>query len=192
MKKRLISIFFLLFLCSSAYSQVNYGEHILGPSIGFWVKGSSPIIGFNYEYELPQAGIGNIGVGGIARYWTFNETHTKIDSVNKKYTFTVKYTNIFLGGQINYNFNMIGDGRFVPYGGLVLGFNNVNDKYTADSVGVPHVLKSYDKAYVNGLLIWVQGGFRYFFTPRLAGTVRLGLGNIDFSTIELGLDFKLN
>ncbi len=174
-------VFVIIFLIPLQISaQFKNGGHYIGGSIGFWVKGSTPILGVNYEYGLPQDNIGLFGIGGIFRYWRYTE-----DSKD----FKQEITNYVAAGQINYNFNRIANGKFSPYIGLVIGFNNATTKYTAfdknSVIGKP-------TEYKNGLILWGQGGFRFFFTPKLAGTVRLGLGNLDFSTIELGVDYKLN
>ena len=174
-----IFILFIFLIPLQLHSQFKTGGHYIGGSIGFWVKGSTPILGANYEYGLPQDNIGIFGIGGIFRYWRYSED-------TKEYKQEI--TNYVAAGQVNYHFNRITNGKFSPYVGLVIGFNNATTKYTAfdknSIIGKP-------TEYKNGLILWAQGGFRFFFTPKIAGTVRLGLGNLDFSTIELGIDYKL-
>jgi len=36
------------------------------------------------------------------------------------------YSNVFIGGQANFNFNQISDGKFVPFAGVVLGIYSSN------------------------------------------------------------------
>ncbi len=107
---------------------------------------------------------------------------------NYPYGDSWKYTFSSFGVQSNYNFNQIGDGKFVPFVGLVLGYNNVNGTYTDYT---KHGYIVYEAGYTSGAWLWAQAGFRYFFSDRVAGAVRLGLGNFDFNALELGVDFKL-
>jgi len=163
-----------------SFSQLKQGDNLLGGSLGFWAKGNVPLFGANFESNVTQAGIGTIGVGGIFRYYRF--TNVYIDGDSRQYTFTS------FGLQGNYNFNQIGNGKFVPFVGLVLGYNNVNTTYTNVT---RNAIYYSDISYTSGAWLWAQTGFRYFFSRSVAGSVRLGLGNNDFSTLELGLDFKL-
>jgi hypothetical protein len=179
--KILISVLFIiLFLTGSANSQLKEKDNLLGFSLGFWAKGNVPMIGVNFESNVSQAGIGTIGIGGIFRYYTYTNTYSNGDS--RKYTFSC------FGAQFNYNFNQIGDGKFVPYAGLVLGYNNVNNTYTDFT---KHGVYISDVSYTSGAWLWLQFGMRYFFSQSVAGTARFGVGNNDFNTLELGVDFKL-
>ncbi len=180
MKYRLLLIAMIFFNLTQIYSQIKESNHLAGVTLGFSSKSQNIIFGANYEYELPQSGIGLFAIGAIVRIWTYKE---------KIYNNTVdlKYTNITLGGQVNYNFNQISSGKFVPFVGLVVGYNNVSTKYTSyDNISII----GYDQTYKSGLFIWGQGGFRYFFNKKIAGILRLGLGNFDLSTIEIGFDYK--
>jgi hypothetical protein len=182
MKKMKTTIFLVLFLlCAilSAHGQLQEKDNLLGATLGLWAHNHVPTIGVNYEYQLTQAGIGTISLGGILKYYSWTDNYHDGDS--RKYTFTT------LGIQSNYNFNQIGDGKFVPFLGLVISYNSVNETYT-DVHG--HGVYYTDIAYTSGAWIWAQTGMRYFFTPNVAGAVRLNLGNNDFYTIELGVDFK--
>jgi hypothetical protein len=176
--KTLFLLVTVLFLNTvSGYSQLKEHEHLLGPSIGFWPSGSVPTFGANYEYQLTQAGIGTISLGGIFRFTTFKDNFDPNDYYSFNY-----YT---FGLQSNYHFNQIGDGRFVPFVGLVLGYNSVS--YTRHTVNE----YPYTVSYNSNIWIWAQFGARYFFSSRVAGAIRFGLGNFNFNTIELGVDFKL-
>jgi hypothetical protein len=180
MKITIYSIIFLLCLIATSHSQLKQGDNLLGVSVGFWAKGSVPMFGLNFESNITQAGIGTIGLGGLFRYYSYTFNYPNGDS--RKYAFTS------FGFQANYNFNEIGDGKFVPYFGLVLGYNNVNNTYTDVTKHGEYIT---DVSYTSGMWLWVQLGMRYFFSPAVAGTVRLGLGNNEFNTLELGVDFKL-
>jgi|SRR4029453_429794 len=174
------AIFILLTLSNFSYSQLKQKDNLLGGAIGFWAKEDAPMFGINFESQLDQAGIGTIGLGGIFRYYAYSYYYSNGDS--RRYSFTS------FGLQCNYNFNQIGDGKFVPFAGLVLGYNYVHNTYTDYTKN--GVYES-DVHYTSGAWLWLQGGLRYFFSRSVAGSVRLGLGNHDFNTLELGVDFKL-
>lgn len=180
MKRSIAVIIFLAVLSTSVFSQLKEKDNLLGGSIGFWAKGEVPMFGVNFESQLTQAGIGTISLGGIFRYYSYSYNYSNGDS--RKYSFTS------FGAQTNYNFNQIGDGKFVPFAGLVLGYNYVNSTYTDFT---KHGVYVSDLSYKSGAWLWGQAGMRYFFSPNVAGSVRLGLGNNDFNTLELGVDFKL-
>jgi hypothetical protein len=175
----LISVFVVL-LCSQADAQLKEKDNLLGVSLGFWGKGEVPVFGVNYENEITQAGIGALGIGGLFRYYTLTTNYSNGDYW--KYSFSS------LGFQTNYNFNQIGDGKFVPFGGLVIGYNNVSSTYTDVT---KHGVYISDAVYTSSAWLWLQLGMRYFFSDRVAGSLRLGVGNNEFNTLELGVDFKL-
>jgi hypothetical protein len=177
MKKTIIASAVLLFSITSLHAQLRERDNLLGPSIGFWPSGSAPTFGLNYEYQLTQEGPGTISLGGVFRYTTWRSDITPTDywSVNY-YTF---------GVQSNYNFNEIAEGKFVPFVGLVLGYNSVS--FTHNGPGYSYTWGGYGSE----LGLWLQGGMRYFFSPKVAGAVRLGLGSFNYNTIEIGVDFKL-
>ncbi len=179
MIKKLLLLFILTVSLATSVSQIKYQDQLFGGTLGFWAKGSTPIFGANYEFQLPPAGMGTIGIGGMVRYWTYTEKYQN----NDQRDFTV----FMASGQLNYNFNQLGQGKFVPFIGIVTGFQNVNAKYT--SFTNTNII-AYDTEYKSGFLVWLQGGARYFFSKKIAGVARLGLGNLDFSTLELGVDYK--
>ena len=180
MKKLIFT--FILFICVTGItnSQLREKDNLLGGTLGFWAKGNSPMLGVNFESEVVQAGIGTIGVGGLFRYYTFTNTYSNGNT--RRYSFSS------LGVQGNYNFNEIGNGSFVPFLGLVLGYNHVNTTYTNIH---GNLITETDITYNSGAWMWAQGGFRYFFNNNVAGSVRAGFGNNDFNTLELGVDIKL-
>lgn len=179
LKKINLAIFVLLLLTVSSFAQLKEKDNLLGPSLGFWPSGSAVTLGLNYENQLAQVEIGTISLGGVFRFTTFRNNFPP--PYDDYYTYNF-YT---IGLQSNYNFNQIGNGTFVPFVGLVLGYNSVNRSYVGRSGYL------YSVNYNSGLWIWGQAGLRYFFSPRVAGVVRLGFGNFDFNTIEIGVDFKL-
>ena len=159
MKKYIFLSFLFILISTSAFSQLQKSEHLFGPSIGLFPKEKSAILGINYEYMLMEKFNGLIGIGGVVRYWSVTK-----ENVNFSYT--------FLGGQANYHFHKLGDGKIEPFLGVVVGLNSIRN---GD----------------NGLWFWGQAGARYFFTPTLAISARTGVGNNSFFHIEFGLDFKV-
>jgi hypothetical protein len=167
MKTTIYSILFLLCLIVSSQAQLKEHDNLMGGTLGFWARNSSPTFGFNYENQVTQAGIGTIGVGALLRYSNY---------ANFPDNRAERFSNVFIGGQGNYNFNEIANGTFVPFLGLVLGF------FSSSPSG--------NSFRESGLWVWGQAGFRYFFSPAVAGVVRFGLGNFNFNALELGVDFK--
>jgi len=175
-----LTLALLLLLVSSANSQLKERDNLLGVSLGLWPSNNAPVLGVNFENQVSQAGIGTIGLGGIFKYYTYGVTYGNGDS--RRYNFSS------FGLQANYNFNQVGDGKFVPLFGLVLGYNSVNSSYT-DVRGNAVFIS--DVSYTSGAWLWAQAGFRYFFSNSVAGGLKVGFGNNNFNTLELGLDFKL-
>jgi hypothetical protein len=167
MKTTIYSIIFFLCVVAASHGQLKEHDNLMGGTLGFWARNSSPTFGFNYENQITQAGIGSIGLGALLRYSNFSNFPNDREE---------RFSNIFIGGQANYNFNQIASGKFVPFLGLVLGF------FSSSPNG--NSLKE------SGLWVWGQAGMRYFFTPAVAGVVRFGLGNFNFNALELGVDFK--
>lgn len=165
---------------SHSYSQLEEGDNLLGASLGFWAKNETPMFGVNFESQLTQSTVGTLGLGGLFRQYSYTNTYGNGDS--RRYSFSS------VGGQLNFNFNRIGDGKFVPFVGLVVGYNYVNNRYTDVTRNAVYVS---DVSYSSGAWLWGQTGLRYFFSPSVAGSVRVGFGNHDFNTVELGVDFKL-
>jgi hypothetical protein len=164
MKTTIFAVIFLLCLMASSEAQLKERDNLMGGTLGFWARNNSPTLGFNYENQVTQAGIGTIGLGVVLRYSNFPNDDSE------------RFANTFIGGQANYNFNEIGEGKFVPLLGVVLGF------YTSSPNG--------NSVKQNGLWLWGQAGARYFFSSAVAGVIRFGLGNFNFNALELGVDFK--
>ena len=178
MKKLIIMIFILFVNVVSINSQVKKGDNFLGASIGLWTKGNTPVLGASFESHVAGSDNGTIGIGGLFRYHGYNEVYS--NGASRDYNFSS------LGFQANYNFTTIANGEFVPYIGLTLGYNNVSQSY----VNRNNEIVANDP-YSSGVWIWGQLGARYFFSSKVAGTVRVGIGNNDFYPLELGVDFKL-
>ncbi len=180
MLKKILVLFTLIlaFAFSNANAQYTPEHHYIGPCIGFAFLGNVPQFGLNYEYSMDLQNFGSVGIGGLFRYWGYSD-----DFFYGK----VSYTNILIGVQGNYHFK-IPESKFDPYVGLVL----------ADDIGSTSV--TYNDAYLHdysfsgsagGFWIAIQGGARYWVSPTLAITGRLGLGSLSYYAFEVGVDFKL-
>lgn len=175
MKSLLLTIFFFVTLTTASFSQLKESQSLFGPSVGFWFYSSVPTFGANYEYQVSQLGeTGTFGLGGIFRYTSYTDSYTYGDWT---------YSYITLGAQGNINFNKIGDGKFVPFIGLVLGYNTVN-------VSSTYTGTFYSATATSGLWMWGQGGLRYFVSPNVAIGARFGAGNYNYYTSEFSVDFK--
>jgi hypothetical protein len=178
MKKTAFIIILSIMLSSALKAQLKEGDGLLGPSLGFWASPNVPTFGLNYEHQLSQLGdVAAISLGGVFRYSTFKSSYPDNNYYNNNY--------MTFGMQSNLNFNRIGEGKFVPFVGLVLGYNYINTNYVSRNGNV------YAANYSSGFWLWGQGGMRYFFSPKVAGSIRFGAGNFNFNVIELGVDFKL-
>ncbi len=177
--KRLIFVLSVLLLAYSLLSaQVKENDDLLGPTIGLYTGPAVPSLGLNYEHQLSQLGdVATISLGGVFRYTSFKNNYP-----DQNY---YQYDYITFGLQSNLNFNQIGNGKFVPFVGLVLGYNIVNSNY------VNHNGVVYSASFNNGFWLWGQAGMRYFFSPKVAGVLRFGAGNFNFNVVEIGVDFKL-
>ncbi|MBS1550439.1 MAG: hypothetical protein JST15_00030 [Bacteroidetes bacterium] len=176
--KKLTIILLLLMPVFSLPAQVRQGDSFLGGSIGLGTKGNSPVLGASFETMISGSQTGSVGIGGLFRYHGYNEVYNNGNS--RDYNFSS------LGFQINYNFTNIATGEFVPYAGLTIGYNNVSNTYVNKNNNVID-----NENYNSGVWIWGQLGARYFFSSKVAGTFRVGVGNNNFYPLELGVDFKL-
>lgn len=164
MKTAIYTFIFFICVSAAAFGQLKQSDNLMGGTLGFWAENKSTTFGFNYENQVTQAGAGTIGLGALLRYSNYLQNERE------------QFSNVFIGGQANYNLNQIGNGKFVPFIGLVLGF------YSSSPDG--NTLEE------SGLWTWAQAGSRYFFSPNVAGVARFGIGNFNFNTLELGMDFK--
>jgi hypothetical protein len=171
----LFVIIMLLFFQCPLKAQYTVDNHYVGPSIGLSFLGSTFQIGGNYEYALNVENFGKIGVGGIFRYWGYS------DAFN---TGKLSYTNIFIGAQGNYHFEIKGNDQLDPYAGLVLAYDGGSVSYSGPA-------GNYATPSQGGVWLGFQGGIRYFINPNLAITGRVGFGTLSYGALELGVDFKL-
>jgi len=144
----------------------------LGPSLGFSFLGSVPEFGVNYEYGMVLQDFGNVGVGGLLRYWSYSE-----DYFYGKWS----YTDILIGAQGNYHFKT--RSKFDPWLGLILA-------YDAGSVKWEGPYATYATPTHGGFFLGAHGGARYWVSPSLALTARIGFGSLSYGSLDLGVDFK--
>jgi hypothetical protein len=177
MNKRIISgIFLITTICllfqSPLNAQYTIGKHYAGPAIGLSFLGSALQLSGNYEYAINVENFGNVGIGGVLRYWGYNENF-----FGGKWS----YTSIFIGAQGNYHFEIKGNNQLDPYAGIVLG-------YEGGSVSGPSGIFSTPSH--GGLWLGFQGGMRYWIKPDLAITGRVGFGTLSYGALEFGVDWK--
>lgn len=179
MHKNFLKILFVagalfLLLQSQVSAQYSLNKHYAGPSIGLSFLGSSFQIGGNYEYSMNIENFGDVGIGGILRYWSYSENF-----FGGKWS----YTNILIGAQGNYHFHIKSDDRFDPYAGIVLAYDGGSVSYSGPGTTVSTPTHG-------GLWLGFQGGIRYFIQPNLALTGRVAFGTLSYGALEIGVDFK--
>jgi hypothetical protein len=179
MKKKVVLLPFLLtmffLLPSTARAQFTADHNYIGPSIGFSFLGSTPEFGLNYEYGMDLQGVGTAGIGGLFRYWGYSESY-----FDGKWS----YTNILIGAQGNYHFKLPND-KLDPYVGIVLAYDVGSTSWSGPN--------NFYNGSVSAGGFWaaIQVGGRYWITPTLALTARLGFGSLSYGALDLGVDFKL-
>ncbi len=159
-----------MFAFSTSNAQFAAEHHFIGHSIGLSFLGSTPEYGLNYEYGVDLQNVGTVGIGGLFRYWGYNETYWK-------------YTNILIGAQGNYHFK-IPDSKLDPYVGLVLAYDIGSTSWKDQELAG-------FSASAGGFWAAIQVGGRYWLTPTLALTARLGFGSLSYGALDVGVDFKL-
>jgi protein-S-isoprenylcysteine O-methyltransferase Ste14 len=172
-KISLFSVLIFLFAISSTFAQFTPDKDYAGPSIGLSFLGSTVQFGANYEHSMVVKDFGTIGIGGIFRYWSYSEDYIGGDW---------SYTNVLIGAQGNYHFKM-SDNKFDPWAGLILA-------YDAGSVSWDGPYSTYASPSYGGLFLGLHGGMRYWFSPNLAGTARIGFGTLSYGALDIGVDFK--
>ncbi len=167
----LLSLIFIF----NANAQYEVEKHYAGPSIGLSFLGSTAQLGLNYEYSFVIKDFGLVGAGGIFRYWGYKENFAGG---------SWSYTNVLFGGQFNYHFKLE-NRKFDPWLGVVLAFDGGSVKTTYSNANVYRADPSH-----GGLWLGFHGGARYWLTPTIALTGRVGFGTLSYGALELGVDFK--
>ena len=173
-KKLLLIIIICLWFQSPVNAQYTIGKHYAGPSIGLSFLGSTFQLGGNYEYAMKVENFGNVGIGGVLRYWGYSENFP-----GGKWS----YTNILIGAQGNYHFKIKDNEQLDPYAGIVLAYDGGSVSYSGP--GGNFATPSH-----GGLWLGFQGGIRYFIKPNLALTGRVGFGTLSYGALEVGVDWK--
>lgn len=164
--KKLLTLFIVTALLSClSFAQFKASQPNLGVTVGFGGGGlsgeSAMPIGVEYNfYEYNK----NIQVGG---YFAFASSTEDINFYTSKGIWT--YTNIVIGAQGNFHFSP-GE-KFDPFVGLMLGYNVASASWKWD----PKPAGATDPTVtVGGIVYSGQAGFNYWFSPKLAGQVRVG------------------
>ena len=123
MKNKFLLILFLICVNGiPSYAQMEEHDNLLGASIGIFTAPAVPTFGFNFENEITGLGdAATLGLGGVLRYTSWRDNFPAPDYNSYNYT--------TIGVQTNFNFNNIGEGKFVPFVGAVLGYNYVNNSF---------------------------------------------------------------
>ena len=162
------------FITTFSLAQYTPGNNYIGPSVGLSFLGSTAQFGINFEHAM-KLDFGTVGIGGIFRYWGYSENFG-----GGKWG----YTDILIGAQGNYHF-IIENNKFAPWIGLTLA-------YDAGSVSWdgPNSYSYATPAY-GGFFIGADAGARYWFSPNIALSARVGVGTLSYSALDVGVDFKL-
>ena len=173
----LILTFFIIGFLSTANAQFVEGGNYFGPSVGLSFLGSAPQLGLNYETGVNLQNVGTIGVGGLFRYWSYSESYNYFNNSGDW-----KYTNILIGAQGNYHF-VIPNSKLDPYVGIVLAYDIASTSWSGpNNFG--------NSVSAGGFWAALQAGGRYWLSPTLALTARLGFGSLSYGALEVGVDFK--
>jgi len=172
---KILFLVFVLFCSTITTAQFEVGKHYVGPSMGLSFQGSVPQFGFNYEHGVNIKDFGNIGFGGILRYWSHNDSF-----VNGEWS----YSDILIGAQGNYHFKLTNE-KIDLWAGLVLAFDAGSVKYKGNNVN--NILSPSH----GGLWLGLHGGGRYWVSQNFALSGRLGFGTLKYGSLEIGCDWKL-
>ncbi len=155
-KSYCITIFISLLLLSTdlSYSQMKLHDNFAGISVSAELDNNVLSVNGNYEHELIMVGQNLIGFGVSIKHTNWSSDVS---------------SNFFVAGQINCNFVNIGDGKFVPLIGIMLGSNlDFKEPYYSGHVGI-----------------------RYFVEKDLSLILKYGLGRRSYIFPEIGIDYKL-
>ncbi len=174
--KSLIGIaaaFFLLTMSSlQAKSQIfAVGDKDINLGIGFgatWYSGAGykttiPPVSASLDIGLKDdIGPGVLGIGGYVGFSSYKWEYSYV------YTYGYKYTTFILGARGTYHMEFID--KLDTYGGLLLGFRLVSDKYFGD-VGY-----TWSSGVGSGLAYSFFVGGKYFLADNIAIFGELGYG----------------
>ncbi len=173
--KQLLSVVLMTVLFTGFINaQFTPNKNYLGPSIGLSFLGSTPQFGANYEYSMDLENFGRVGIGGIFRYWSYSEDY---------YDGGWNYTDILIGAQGNYHFILETD-KFDPWVGLTLAYDAGSVSWDGPSGDY------YSSPTYGGFFIGASAGARYWISPTIGISARVGFGSLSYGGLDLGVDFK--
>lgn len=173
---KMLGLFILLFflLNTTTNAQLELNKNYAGVSAGMSFLGSAGQLGLNYEYALELKDFGSVGVGGIFRYWGYNENVLAA---------SWKYSNFVIGVQGNYHFKL-SDDTFDPWAGIIVAINSSSVTWKGNGVNTNPTPSS------GGMWLAANCGLRYWFAPNFALTGRLSFGNLGYGSLDIGVDYK--
>ncbi|MBN2215727.1 MAG: hypothetical protein JW723_15970 [Bacteroidales bacterium] len=186
--KSLIGMTAALILLAMTSMQVKsqsfeVGDKDVNLGIGF---GATWYSGVGYKTTIPPVcasldfgfkddiGPGVLGLGGYVGFSSYKWEYSYL------YTYGYKYTTFILGGRATYHMEFID--KLDTYGGLLLGFRLVNDKYFGD-IGY-----TYTSGVGSGLAYSFFIGGKYYLADNIAVFGELGYG---IAYLTLGVTFKM-
>jgi len=178
MKKSLVLFIAVALFSSLSFAQFKSSQASFGATIGFGgggLSGEGAVpIGLEYNfYEYNK----NVQVGG---YFGFAGTTEELNFGTSKGKWT--YTNIIIAAQGNYHF-FPGE-KFDPFVGVTLGYNVASATWEWD----PKPANAIDPTVTAGGVVYSgQAGFNYWFSPKLAGQVRIGY----FPYLGVGITYNM-
>ncbi len=134
-------------------AQMKLHDNFAGLSVSSEIDNKVMSFNLNYERELIKAGENLIGVGASVKHLNWGSTMSG---------------NVFVSGQVNYNFANIGDRKLVPFVGVMFG-TNINYKV---------------KYYIG------QVGLRYFTGKNSSMVMKYGIGNRSYVVAEVGVEYR--
>jgi hypothetical protein len=168
----LMSVLSIVLIHASGEAQFAKGKNYLGAHLGLSGVGSTISFGADYERGITdKIGPGYIGLGGTIDYWSYDFNYLLVGS-----GFSYKY--VALGVTGNYHL-IVGDPKWDPFGGLVLGYYIV-------SVSTP--AGTYTGGFDGSrLFLGLDLGVRYAISPQVDLQARLGFGPY---ILAVGADYK--
>lgn len=176
---KIFFLVFFIFISSNIFGQFKSVDKYIEPVVGFSFLGSAIQYGINYENTFMINSEHKVGFGVVTKYWKYSEN---IDNIETSYV-------IFLVGvQANYHFNLENK-KVNPWVGVALAYNLGSTKATWNIDPHPdEVLESPDQV---GIWKSVHAGLRYWLTENIAASTRIGLGNMSYGALDLGIVFRM-
>jgi hypothetical protein len=144
----LLSFVIVAAVASAGTKEFSLGKIYLTPQIGFSSWGGSIPFGANVEYAMNE----NIGIGGtlMAQFWS--ETYWSESLIS-------------IAAEVNYHFIKLNAEKIDLYVGVGLGYSIVSVSYNSGY--------STGSSAASGLNLQPIIGARYYFSPKMAASLRL-------------------